>query len=1072
MFLGIHHSTTNFINQPSSQPAGWFFLTEKKDEEVLVDFSKVSAKVKSWFGKKDKATDKATQPEHHHSDHKEHQGTSEHHSEHSVHHTEHAAHDKKDEDISLDWAKLGTFWKKHARWLIPLLCILIAFTTSVYLRTMPLSLPISDDWAQGTVYNYYRNQLQSQIDQQYPNLPGPNKQALMEKEWQKMYAENKVQIENGVAQLSLQYKNQFRDDQGTPYLLGIDPYYYYRQASLVLKNGFPGTTIREGKIIDEYRLAPVGREEEWDFHPWFGAQWHRFLNLFGNYPLMLTFFLVGTLFSALTVIPGFFIGKIITGNNVGGFFTSLMLAVSSFFVSRTTGESSDTDVYGVFFPILITWLFLEALTAQELKKKLWWTGAAGLATGLFAFAWTGWWYVSGFIMATLLFYIAWLLITQWKDVKASWKEKVLPPLYILGVYVVTSGIFVTLLRTFTEFKRIIGGPLGFKTLKSVGVYSFWPNIKTTVAELNVPGFAQVVDQLGGQLILVLSAVGILLILSRKDEHGKWEVRIPFFLALWLIASLWATTKGVRFILQATPVQAIAFGAFLGIVWHYGSEWTAKGLKIPKKVTMVIMFALLFFLMVEPIQSGYSTAFHSASNMNDAWYNALSKIKNDAPPNAIITSWWDFGHWFKAIADRPVTFDGGTQVGWGAYWVGHSLLTPDEKTTVGIVRMLNCGQNNAFNELDKILNDTPKEVKLLHEIIVQDKEQAIRTLKANGLTIEQITLVIKNTHCEAPEDYYITSEDMIGKSGVWGHFGSWDFDKAVMYQKTHALPRGEAVIYLQENFNLSEPQAEQIHGEIQTTEADRWIAPWPGIFTSRSRCERLSDKEILCQGNFQGGTFAFRVDTTSWNVTFEGNNEIAPNSLVYADREGIHEKRFTGKQVGVSFVLLPSGDGWEFIITDPAQANSVFVKLFYLEGHGLKCFQKFDDANQFSGGRIITWKVDYDCGQENKVYFLPREQVEAAHILISTENRTDEEALAKITELRDKATPRNFAQLARENSDDAGSGEQGGYLGWFGKGRMVKPFEDAAFALEKGEISEPVKTQFGYHVIMVVDKKKE
>lgn len=89
-----------------------------------------------------------------------------------------------------------------------------------------------------------------------------------------------------------------------------------------------------------------------------------------------------------------------------------------------------------------------------------------------------------------------------------------------------------------------------------------------------------------------------------------------------------------------------------------------------------------------------------------------------------------------------------------------------------------------------------------------------------------------------------------------------------------------------------------------------------------------------------------------------------------------------------------------------------------------------------------------------------EQVWARHILVETE----EEANAIYERLQDGE---DFAQLAQELSKDTGSGAAGGDLGWFGRGAMVAPFEDAAFSLEVGEIGEPIQSDFGYHVIQAL-----
>jgi peptidyl-prolyl cis-trans isomerase C len=102
-------------------------------------------------------------------------------------------------------------------------------------------------------------------------------------------------------------------------------------------------------------------------------------------------------------------------------------------------------------------------------------------------------------------------------------------------------------------------------------------------------------------------------------------------------------------------------------------------------------------------------------------------------------------------------------------------------------------------------------------------------------------------------------------------------------------------------------------------------------------------------------------------------------------------------------------------------------------------------------------------EKNPNELMENEEVHAAHILV----KTKEEAEAALKKLKKGA---NFSELAKEISQDAGSKAQGGDLGFFPKGRMVPAFENAAFTLKPGELSEPIQTQFGFHIIKVLDKK--
>jgi peptidyl-prolyl cis-trans isomerase C len=109
----------------------------------------------------------------------------------------------------------------------------------------------------------------------------------------------------------------------------------------------------------------------------------------------------------------------------------------------------------------------------------------------------------------------------------------------------------------------------------------------------------------------------------------------------------------------------------------------------------------------------------------------------------------------------------------------------------------------------------------------------------------------------------------------------------------------------------------------------------------------------------------------------------------------------------------------------------------------------DDAHQIYDAKIAAMP--------------PEDEVAARHILVDSEDKA-KELRAKI------AAGADFAQLAKENSLDAGSKDKGGMLGYFSKGQLVPEFEAAVFQLKRGEVSDPVKTSYGWHIIKLEDRR--
>ena len=116
-----------------------------------------------------------------------------------------------------------------------------------------------------------------------------------------------------------------------------------------------------------------------------------------------------------------------------------------------------------------------------------------------------------------------------------------------------------------------------------------------------------------------------------------------------------------------------------------------------------------------------------------------------------------------------------------------------------------------------------------------------------------------------------------------------------------------------------------------------------------------------------------------------------------------------------------------------------------------------------GKKAVTPEAAKKLFDDTTKAMAPEEEAHARHILV------EDEAQAKAAVERLKKGE-DFAKVAAELSKDPGSGKEGGDLGWFTKDRMVPEFAEAAFKLKKGEISTPVKSQFGWHVIKLEDKR--
>ena len=140
-----------------------------------------------------------------------------------------------------------------------------------------------------------------------------------------------------------------------------------------------------------------------------------------------------------------------------------------------------------------------------------------------------------------------------------------------------------------------------------------------------------------------------------------------------------------------------------------------------------------------------------------------------------------------------------------------------------------------------------------------------------------------------------------------------------------------------------------------------------------------------------------------------------------------------------------------------------------------------DTNKLEAGVQVTQDDLRSYYDQHRDQYKTPEQVKVSHILIKTplpgaDNKVDEKGVAEAQHraedlLKQVKSGANFEDLAKKYSEDPGSAKQGGSLGWIGRGQTVPEFEKSAFSLPKGQISELVKSSYGFHIIRVDDKQE-
>src|SRR5439155_24471009 len=204
---------------------------------------------------------------------------------------------------------------------------------------------------------------------------------------------------------------------------------------------------------------------------------------------------------------------------------------------------------------------------------------------------------------------------------------------------------------------------------------------------------------------------------------------------------------------------------------------------------------------------------------------------------------------------------------------------------------------------------------------------------------------------------------------------------------------------------------------------------------------------------------FRAGLTEW--------------MAISDQELEHEYKQKNEKVVLDIVAILADNFKNQVNPSDAEIAAHFdankEKYRIPEQRKIK-FVRIETANVASKIKIPREEVERYYNEHLGQYTTP-EQIRASHILLKTEGKNDADVKVKAEGvLKEVKAGGDFAALAKKYSEDDSNAQQGGDLDYFTRGRMVPEFDTAAFALAPGEVSGLVKTQFGYHIIKVIDRK--
>jgi dolichyl-diphosphooligosaccharide--protein glycosyltransferase len=938
---------------------------------------------------------------------------------------------------------------------LPIFLILFLMFFAFFIRSGPIELVGIDERVEENFDANLRNIIAREVSSEFGNLNPVYQEELIEKRLSETKSSGyltlngeRVNLDESLEQSISSSKAGLKADNGQTYLLAIDPYHFLRLSYNYYQNGHTGNTVIEenGEQVPyiDYKLAPNGIKAETDpeFHIWLEAMIFKMAGVesYDIPKLTSLVFLIPVIVSMLSMIPIFLITREITQSDYYATGAALVLASFGTFVSRTIAGFVDTDAYIVLFPLCIAACLVFGVLYQQRKVLssillLF----SGIFTVFFLWAWDSGWYIFVFASLSLLTYSAYLLtlffLKKAKDKEI--KKELIQSLQHFGIYLLSSFLLcLVFLKINIINKSYISLTSSLQIIADISTENIWPNVLSSVAELNTSSFIGIINSVGGKAMFIIALVGIFALTLPYKTEGKQDKKIllglisfgvfwfflmvgaqffvsltanyleffliflflpmglglfyslykgeskrelffAIFLSAWLAGTLFMTFNGIRFLLLVAPVFSIAFALGLFFIAMFIQKVLENEMSLSKEISryssMFIIGVLFLFLFLPQATSAIEYSKGVFPGFDDSWYDSMEEIRTISEEDAIISSWWDFGHFFATVGQRGVLFDGASQETPQAHWVGRLLLEDNETVSRDILYMLSCGGNNAFDYMYEVSEDPTRGVwtnQLLSNTFGKNKEEKrviLENYEHYNFSEEEINKAMAELACEnPPENYLVTSEDMVGKGAVWAHWGSWNFTRKYVLDSYEKQTAEEIASQLKAN----ESEITQLVKELEEIDersrlesikrkdlVNQWLAPYPSYLNLQGGnsvpCTLNNNTYFCLNGQIKFNALSGDLSTNNFGAT------IRTYSFPVAQPSPRLIQQQIEAEGQVDLLFLPNQGSLSLVIAQAPQGSSLFTRLFFYDGIGSEHFELVSNREGMLSNRVMIWKVNFD-----------------------------------------------------------------------------------------------------------------